>query len=240
MLPLGLAIWAMLSPKVVVSNDMTWDFVYNLAGAWHLWNGQTAHIDFRDPLGSLSFVPTTLGFELVGPAPAAFLVGACLVSIVAFVSATLAALRRLPHGAAAERRIGDPPLLLAPAVEAIEAGDGAVPACRRYPVIGIVAASLTMIGVDIVAGRSPHGLAAGIEKAKPDYDIIGIGAKRVPRSNTRQRQVEKEAIQIGIIERIVPQDQRHMRIEALGLAALANSNDRHRRETLPPDPPPGS
>ena len=101
MLPLGLAIWAMLSPKVVVSNDMTWDFVYNLAGAWHLWNGQTAHIDFRDPLGSLSFVPTTLGFELVGPAPAAFLVGACLVSIVAFVSATLAALRRLPLAPAA-------------------------------------------------------------------------------------------------------------------------------------------
>ena len=29
-----------------------------------------------------------------------------------------------------------------------------------------------------------------------------------------------------------------MRIEASGLAALANSNDRHQRETLPPDPHP--
>src|SRR3546814_9464196 len=70
--------------------------------------------------------------------------------------------------------------------------------------------------------------------------IIGVGAKRVPRADPRQRQVEKEAIQIGIIERVTAQDQRHMRIETLGLAALANSNDRHRRETLPPDPPPGS
>ena len=120
--------------------------------------------------------------------------------------AATATLRRSPHGAAAERRVGDQPLLLAPTVKAIEAGDGAVPACRRYPVIGIVAASLTMIGVDIVAGRSPHGLAAGIEKAKPDYDIIGIGAKRVPRADARQRQVEKEAIQIGIIERVAAQD----------------------------------
>jgi hypothetical protein len=30
-----------------------------------------------------------------------------------------------------------------------------------------------------------------------------------------------------------------MRIEALGLAALVNRNDRHRREALP-GPPPGS
>lgn len=149
-------------------------------------------------------------------------------------------MRRSPHGAAAERRVGDQPVLLTPSVKAIETGDGAVPACGRYPVIGLVAASLTMIGVDIVAGRSPHGLAAGIEKAKPDNDIIGIGAKRVPRADARQRQVEKEAIQIGIIERVAAQDQRHMRIEAPGLAALANSNDRHRREALPPAPQPGS
>ena len=120
--------------------------------------------------------------------------------------ATTATLRRSPHGAAAERRVGDQPLLLAPAVEAIEAGDSPVPACRRDPVIGLVAASLTMIGIDIVAGRSPHGLAAGIEKAEPDRNIIGVGAKRVPRADPRQRQVEKEAIQIGIIERVAAQD----------------------------------
>jgi hypothetical protein len=95
-LPVGLAMWAMLSPDVVLSNDMTWDFIYNLSGAWHLWNGQTEHIDFRDPLGVLSFAPTVLGFRFVGLTPAAFLVGACLVTMVAFMSATLAAMRRLP------------------------------------------------------------------------------------------------------------------------------------------------
>src|SRR3546814_7541125 len=67
--------------------------------------------------------------------------------------ATTATLRRSPHGAAPERRGGDQPVLRAPAVEAIGAGDSPVPACRRDPVIGLVAASLTMIGIDIVAGR---------------------------------------------------------------------------------------
>lgn len=86
--------WAMLSPSIVLSNDMTWDFVYNLSGAWHLWNGQAEHVDFHDPLGLLSFLPTLLGFELVGLTPHAFLVGACLIAMVAFVSATLAAMRR--------------------------------------------------------------------------------------------------------------------------------------------------
>jgi hypothetical protein len=95
-LPVGLAMWAMLSPDVVLSNDMTWDFVYNLSGAWHLWNGQVVHSDFHDPLGLLSFFPTLLGFKLVGLTPVAFLVGACLVSLVAFATATLAAMRRLP------------------------------------------------------------------------------------------------------------------------------------------------
>ncbi|MGE4078609.1 MAG: ABC transporter substrate-binding protein [Reyranella sp.] len=95
-LPVGLAMWAMLSPAIVLSNDMTWDFVYNLSGAWHLWNGQAEHLDFHDPLGLLSFLPTLFGFELVGLSPAAFLVGASLVSAVAFVSAALAAMRRLP------------------------------------------------------------------------------------------------------------------------------------------------
>src|SRR3546814_15417492 len=52
----------------------------------------------------------------------------------------------------------------------------------------------------------------------------GRGAKRVPRADARQRQVEKEAIQIGIIERVAAQDQRHMRIEAPGLAARSEEH----------------
>ena len=82
---------------------------------------------------------------------------------------------------------GEPVGLLAYAspVEAIKAGDGPVPACRRDPLTSIAAPTRTMISLDIVAGRSPYGLAASIEKAKPDCHIIGLGAKRMPRSNPR-------------------------------------------------------
>src|SRR3546814_6028460 len=86
----------------------------------------------------------------------------------------------------------------APAIEAIEAGDGSVPACRRYPVPSLIAASRPMIAVDIVAGRPPYRLATGVEKAKPHHDIIGVGAKRMTRADPRQRQIEKEAIKIRI------------------------------------------
>src|SRR3546814_5071939 len=48
--------------------------------------------------------------------------------------ATTATLRRSPHGAAVKRRVGDQTLLLAPAVEAIEAGDSPVPARSEEPV----------------------------------------------------------------------------------------------------------
>src|SRR3546814_1558216 len=129
--------------------------------------------------------------------------GGTLIGVVARGDhAAAATLRRSPYCAAAERRVGDQPLLLAPAIEAIEAGDGSVPACRRYPVPSLIAASRPMIAVDIVAGRPPYRLATGVEKAKPHHDIIGVGAKRMTRADPRQRQIEKEAIQIGIIERI--------------------------------------
>src|SRR3546814_18711390 len=88
------------------------------------------------------------------------------------------------------RRVGDQPLLLAPAIEAIEAGDGPVPACRRYPVPSLIAASRPMIAVDIVAGRPPYRLATGVEKAKPNHDIKGVGAKRMTRPDPSPRQIE--------------------------------------------------
>ena len=59
-----------LVPKVVVSNAMTWDFAHNPAGAWHLWNGQTASLaDFRDPAGSLRLRLDNAGFELASTGP---------------------------------------------------------------------------------------------------------------------------------------------------------------------------
>ena len=75
---------------------MTWDFLYNLSGAWHLQHGHVAHVDFHEPVGQLNFMLTLLGFELVGPTPFAFLVGVAVVAAVVFVSASLAAMRRLP------------------------------------------------------------------------------------------------------------------------------------------------
>src|SRR5882672_10182893 len=94
--PVLVGAWLLLSPNLVVSHQMTWDFVYNLSGAWHLQYGHVAHVDFHEPVGQLNFMLTLLGFELVGPTPFAFLVGVAIVAVVVFASASFAALRRLP------------------------------------------------------------------------------------------------------------------------------------------------
>jgi hypothetical protein len=94
--PVLVALWALLSPGLVLSHEMTWDFLYNLSGAWHLQHGHVAHVDFHEPVGQLNFMLTLLGFELVGPTPFAFLVGVAIVAAVVFASASLTAMRRLP------------------------------------------------------------------------------------------------------------------------------------------------
>ena len=94
--PVLVALWALFSPGLVLSHEMTWDFLYNLSGAWHLQHGHVAHVDFHEPVGQLNFVLTLLGFALVGPTPFAFLVGAAIVATAVFASASLAAMRRLP------------------------------------------------------------------------------------------------------------------------------------------------
>ena len=94
--PVLAGVWALLSPNLVVSHQMTWDFLYNLSGAWHLQHGHVAHVDFHEPVGQLNFVLTLLGFELLGPTPFAFLAGVTIVAIGVFVSAVLAAMQRLP------------------------------------------------------------------------------------------------------------------------------------------------
>ena len=94
--PVLLALWALLSPRLVLSREMTWDFLYNLSGAWHLRHGHVAHVDFHEPVGQLNFMLTLLGFDLVGPTPSAFLVGVTIVTAVVFASSSIAAMRRLP------------------------------------------------------------------------------------------------------------------------------------------------
>src|SRR5260370_19251814 len=94
--PVLVGSWALLSPNLVVSHQMTWDFLYNLSGAWLRQHGHVAHIDFHERVGQLNFVLTLLGFKLFGPTPFAFLVGVTIVAIAVFVSAVLATMRRLP------------------------------------------------------------------------------------------------------------------------------------------------
>ena len=87
---------ALLWPRHLLSREMTWDLLFNLAGAWHLYLGHVPHIDFHDPVGVLSFYLTSIGFHLVGVSPRAFLVGTTLMAIAIFGAATAATVRRLP------------------------------------------------------------------------------------------------------------------------------------------------
>lgn len=95
-LPCLVAAWALLDTGRLFTNAMACDLMFNLAGAWHVWHGDRPHLDFHDPLGSLNFYLTALGFGLVGLEPKAFLVGTAAVALGLFVLAFHAALRRLP------------------------------------------------------------------------------------------------------------------------------------------------
>lgn len=96
-LPCLAAAWLLLAPGVVFTREMTWDLLFNLAGAWHLQNGHVLHVDVHDPLGVLGFQLTRLGFRLVGLQPLAFLVGELIVAAWLFSASILAASHRLPR-----------------------------------------------------------------------------------------------------------------------------------------------
>lgn len=90
------AAWAVFSPPIVFSREMTWDLLFNLSGGWHVRAGHVPNVDFHEPVGPLNFWLTALGFELVGTGPRALLVGIAIVAAFIFAAATLAAYRRLP------------------------------------------------------------------------------------------------------------------------------------------------
>jgi hypothetical protein len=94
--PVLTGIWALLSPDHVLSQEMTWDLLFNLAGAWHLHFGHVPHVDFHEPVGQLNFMLTAAGFHLFGLSPRAFLAGSVLMTIGIFLAATFVAWRRLP------------------------------------------------------------------------------------------------------------------------------------------------
>jgi hypothetical protein len=93
--PVLAAAWAVLSPAHVISSEMTWDLMFNLAGAWHLWFGHVPHVDFHEPVGTLTFLLTEAGFWLIGPSPKAVPVGMAIVAAALFVIGCLVAVRRL-------------------------------------------------------------------------------------------------------------------------------------------------
>jgi hypothetical protein len=95
-LPVLAAAWALMSPPTVLSNAMTWDFLFNLSGAWDLYMGHIPHVDFHDPVGQLYFILTAIGFQFLGPGPFAFLIGVAIVVSILFAGSCLAAVRRLP------------------------------------------------------------------------------------------------------------------------------------------------
>jgi hypothetical protein len=94
-LPVTAAAMLLLRTDVVLSREMTWDLLYNLAGAWQLLNGHIPHLDFHEPVGALNFLVTRIGFELAGLSPFAFVAGTLLVALAVFASATAAAIARL-------------------------------------------------------------------------------------------------------------------------------------------------
>lgn len=96
LIPTIAAAWALLSPPRVLSREMSWDLLFNLSGAWHLRQGHVAHVDFHDPVGTLSFALTNLGFLIVGTTPHAFLIGVTIITAFLFITAVVVAWRRFP------------------------------------------------------------------------------------------------------------------------------------------------
>lgn len=95
-LPLAASAWVLLAPAYLVSAEMTWDLLFNLSGAWHLRFGHAPHLDFHEPVGTLTFLLTQAGFWLVGPTPKAVAAGMAIVAAALFPMACIAAWRRLP------------------------------------------------------------------------------------------------------------------------------------------------
>lgn len=99
-IPLSAAAWVLLAPRYIVSSEMTWDLLFNLAGAWQLQFGHVPHVDFHEPVGALTFRLTQAGFWLLGPTPKAVPMGMVLVAAVLFPMACLVGVRRLSTPAA--------------------------------------------------------------------------------------------------------------------------------------------
>lgn len=95
-IPVLVAAWALMSPGTMFSKAMIQDLLFNLSGAWQIYLGQLAHVDFHDPTGRLSFWLTAFGFHVLGPGPFGFLVNVAVVTTVLFAASFAVAVPRLP------------------------------------------------------------------------------------------------------------------------------------------------
>lgn len=98
--PIAASVWWLMSPPLMVLRQGPVDLLFNLAGAWRVYNGQVPHVDFHEPVGQLNFWLTAIGFHLIGPTPRAFLLGELLALAVVLPIALFTAWRRLPLAAA--------------------------------------------------------------------------------------------------------------------------------------------
>ncbi|MFV3130386.1 hypothetical protein [Niveispirillum sp. KHB5.9] len=97
-LPLLLAGLALLSRDIVLSDQFASDVLLNLSGAWHLNSGHRQHVDFHAAVGSLNFLMSLAGFQIVGFKASAFLVGQMLMALLLSAMAVMVVGRRLPLG----------------------------------------------------------------------------------------------------------------------------------------------
>lgn len=98
-----------------------------------------------------------------------------------------------------------------------------------------------MIGRDIVAISVPDRLAARlIEKARPQHDVVAVGAQRVSRARAIGGKIAEEAVELDIVKRAVPKDDRHIPVAA---RPRLLQRDHWRTEVIcepSPRPPPGA
>ena len=69
-LPVLAAAWAVLSPPVMLSKAMTQDLLFNLSGAWHVYSGHIAHVDFHGSVTQRLKSASRVGRDIAGEAAA--------------------------------------------------------------------------------------------------------------------------------------------------------------------------
>ena len=78
-----------------------------------------------------------------------------------------------------------------------------------------------MEGFDISARSFPDSLVADFgQEAQPNHDVVALGAKRMTGANSVERQVEKEAINVGVAKFTASHNTWHIGIEAIGVPPL--------------------